>query len=45
VVTGIAKPIHIGKTTHVWEIKMTDDEGKLCSISRLTMAVIPAERK
>jgi 1,4-dihydroxy-2-naphthoyl-CoA hydrolase len=44
-VTGEAKPIHIGKTTQVWEIKMTDDDGKLCSISRLTMAVIPSKGK
>ncbi|MFY8021142.1 MAG: PaaI family thioesterase [Bacteroidia bacterium] len=44
-VYGEAKPIHIGKTTHVWEIKMCDDDGKLCSISRLTMAVISIEKK
>ena len=39
-VHGTAKPFHIGKTTQVWEILVTDDEGKLCCISRLTMAVI-----
>jgi uncharacterized protein (TIGR00369 family) len=39
-----AKPIHIGKTTQVWEIKMNEDSGKLCSISRLTMAVISIEK-
>lgn len=39
-VIGIAKPIHLGKTTQVWEIKIMDDREKLCCISRLTMAVI-----
>ncbi len=34
---------HLGKTTQVWEIKITDDDRKLCCISRLTMSVI--ERK
>ncbi|MBU3662297.1 MAG: hotdog fold thioesterase, partial [Bacteroidetes bacterium] len=33
-VYGKAIPFHIGKTTQVWEIKITDDEGKLCCISR-----------
>jgi len=35
-----AKPVHIGKKTHVWTIEITDDKGKLVCISRLTMAVI-----
>lgn len=39
-VYGKASPLHIGRTTHVWEIKITNDEGKLCCISRLTMSVI-----
>lgn len=39
-VYGEARPLHIGKTTQVWEIKLTDDTGKLVCISRLTMAVI-----
>ncbi|MCA0425826.1 MAG: hotdog fold thioesterase [Bacteroidetes bacterium] len=43
-VTAIAKPFHLGKTTQVWEIKMMDDDGKLCSISRLTMAVIAIDK-
>jgi 1,4-dihydroxy-2-naphthoyl-CoA hydrolase len=33
-------PFHLGKITQVWDIKITDDEGKLCCISRLTMAVV-----
>ncbi|MCS7005605.1 MAG: hotdog fold thioesterase [Cytophagales bacterium] len=42
-VLGTAKPLHIGKTTQVWEIRITDENHKLVCISRLTVAVI--ERK
>src|SRR5690606_28723325 len=40
-VIGIAKPIHIGSTTQVWEIRIETEQGKTVCISRLTMAVIP----
>lgn len=40
-VTGIATPLHIGSNTHVWDIKIHDEVGKLICISRLTVAVIP----
>ncbi len=40
IVTAIAKPFHLGKTTQVWEIKIYDTHQKLIAISRLTMAVI-----
>lgn len=40
-VFGKATPLHLGKTTQVWEIKITQESGKLCCISRLTMAVVP----
>jgi len=40
-VTGIARPIHLGSKTHIWEIKIEDERGKLVCISRLTMAVLP----
>ena len=39
-VYGKATPIHIGKSTHVWEIKITNEEDKLVCISRLTMAIL-----
>ncbi|MFC5625085.1 hotdog fold thioesterase [Algoriphagus winogradskyi] len=39
-VTGITKPIHIGKSTQVWEIKITNEQGQLCCISRITMAIL-----
>jgi len=37
---GKAKPIHLGKKTQIWEIKITNEEGELVCISRLTMAVL-----
>ena len=39
-VTGIARPVHLGKTTHVWDIRITDEREKLLCISRLTVAII-----
>lgn len=39
-VTGIARPLHIGASTHVWDIRITDERDKLISVSRLTVAVI-----
>jgi len=39
-VTAIAKPVHLGKKTQVWEIKITDDSGRLSCIARMTMAVV-----
>lgn len=38
--TGTATPIHRGRTTHVWEIKITDEYDKLICISRCTVAVV-----
>jgi 1,4-dihydroxy-2-naphthoyl-CoA hydrolase len=39
-VTGTCTPIHLGKTTHVWDIKIHDERGKLTCISRHTVAII-----
>ena len=39
-VQGEAKPIHLGKKTQIWEIKITDDENKLVCISRCTMVIV-----
>jgi 1,4-dihydroxy-2-naphthoyl-CoA hydrolase len=41
-VTGICTPIHIGGKTHIWDIKIYNDKGKLSCVSRLTVAVVPA---
>lgn len=39
-VIGIAKPIHIGGKTHIWEIKIYDEKENLLNISRLTLMVL-----
>ena len=39
-VTGITTPIHIGASTHVWDIKIYDEREKLVCVSRLTVAVL-----
>lgn len=39
-VHGKASPLHLGRSTQVWEIKITNDEGKLVCVSRLTLAVV-----
>ena len=39
-VIGTARPLHIGKTTQVWEIRITDEADKLVAISRLTIAIL-----
>lgn len=43
-VTGVARPVHIGKTTQVWQIELTDDAGRPTCTSRLTMAVLLASK-
>jgi uncharacterized protein (TIGR00369 family) len=40
-VSAVARPVHMGRTTHVWDIRLSDDSGKLSCISRLTIAVVP----
>jgi len=44
-VTAVAKAIHIGRTTQVWDIRLSSDDGKASCISRLTMAVVPLGEK
>jgi 1,4-dihydroxy-2-naphthoyl-CoA hydrolase len=39
-VTGTARPVHLGGRTHVWSIDIVNDAKKLVCISRITMAVI-----
>ena len=44
-VTGVVKPIHLGSTTHVWDIRITDEKDKLVCVSRLTVAIVPIKSK
>ena len=39
-VIGTARPLHIGRRSHVWDIRITDEQHKLVCVSRLTMAVL-----
>ena len=41
VVTGTARPVHIGRSTQVWEIRIEDEAAKPVCISRITLAVLP----
>jgi 1,4-dihydroxy-2-naphthoyl-CoA hydrolase len=42
---GTARPEALGRTSHVWSIRIENEEGKLVCISRFTVAVIARERK
>ena len=43
-VVGIARPVHIARTTHEWQIELRDEPGRLTCVSRITMAILaPAE--
>ncbi len=39
-VTGTVKPVRIGRSLHVWNIEIVDEEGRLTCVSRLTVAII-----
>jgi 1,4-dihydroxy-2-naphthoyl-CoA hydrolase len=40
-VTGTATPIHRGRSTQIWDIRIVDEEGRLVCVSRCTLAVVP----
>ena len=40
IVTGIARALHLGRSTQVWEVKIYNQASKLICISRLTVAVV-----
>ena len=44
-VTGIARALHVGRATQVWQIELHDDAGRLTCVSRVTMAVIEGPGK
>jgi 1,4-dihydroxy-2-naphthoyl-CoA hydrolase len=44
IVTAVAKPLHLGRTTHVWDIRIYDDKKKLFCISRLTVAILEGKK-
>ena len=42
-VIGTARPIHLGRSTQVWDIRIEDEEGRMVCVSRLTLAVVPKQ--
>ena len=40
-VSAVATPLHVGNTTHVWQVEITDEQNQLVCISRLTAKIIP----
>ena len=38
-VTGTARPLHVGRSTQVWDIRIEDEQGRLVCVSRLTLAI------
>jgi 1,4-dihydroxy-2-naphthoyl-CoA hydrolase len=42
-VIGTARPLHLGRRSHVWEIRITDEQERLVCISRLTMFILDLE--
>ena len=40
IVTATAKPLHLGRSTHVWDIKIHDEAERLICVSRLTVAIL-----
>jgi uncharacterized protein (TIGR00369 family) len=44
VVTAVATPVHVGRRTQVWEVRITDEAEKAICVSRCTIAVVPADR-
>jgi uncharacterized protein (TIGR00369 family) len=41
-VAGLARPLRLGRSTHVWQIELSDEAGRLTCVSRLTLAVLEA---
>jgi 1,4-dihydroxy-2-naphthoyl-CoA hydrolase len=39
-VEGVARPLHLGRASHVWDVRISNAEGRLVCISRVTMAVL-----
>ena len=42
IVTATATPIHKGRSTHVWQVEIKDEAGKMVCVSRCTLAIVPS---
>lgn len=43
-VYGVARPLHLGRNTQVWDIRISDDVARLVCVARLTVAVVPRHK-
>ena len=43
-VVAVSSPLHLGKSTHVWDIKIYDDKENLICVSRLTVAILQIKK-
>lgn len=43
-VTGVCRAVHLGRSTHVWDIRLSGEDGKASCISRLTVAIVPLDK-
>ncbi len=43
--TATATPLHLGRSTHVWDIKITDERDRLICVGRCTVAVVSVEKE
>ena len=44
-VYGVARPIHLGRSSHVWDVRIHDETERLVCVSRVTMAVLSAPNR
>lgn len=44
-VLGVARPLHLGRSTQVWDIRITEERNNLVSVARLTLAVLSHDEK
>ena len=44
IVTGTARIVHLGRSLHLWEVRVTDENGKLISLCKITNMVMPRKR-
>ena len=44
-VYGVARPLHLGRNTQVWDIRISDDSGRLICVARHTVAVVPRPKE
>jgi 1,4-dihydroxy-2-naphthoyl-CoA hydrolase len=43
-VIGLARPVHLGRSTHVWQIELRDERDALTCVARITMALLEDKR-